>query len=198
MEFQIKQEPVKYTGIVSLNLLDRRGLQIKRQTIKNNGVNNLFFLLCNLLNGELTNARHNLSDANSILLNIQSQIPRFLAIGSPKNVIGTSIDMTKLQDATEMGLNQRFLLTTNSVTSVDANGVVFTQWSCNIPHTSVGNAEIKELGLHPSEIGGANGASDLLARIITTTGQNPGIQIGDGQSLLVNWKIFFTNKNTEF
>lgn len=183
---KIKQAPIGYTGEVDLTWLDGRGMTVKRKTIKNNGVNNLFMLLCEFLNGSLTSG----SDPSAIVQGIRNRLPRYLAIGSPTSVEPTTIAMTSLQDTTEMGVQERFPLMTNGTWVVDVHGMVCIQYSCNIPHSSVGNAQIKEMGICSSAIPGTN---DLLARITVARGTENGVQIPAGNSLLVNWRIYFTN-----
>jgi hypothetical protein len=187
MIVKIQQAPIGYTGEVTLTMLDEKGMAGDKKIIKNNGVNNLFKLFCQFLNGSLLSG----SDTNEIVQTIKNKLPRFLAIGSPESVAPTSIEMNTLQDETELGLEERFPLVNNGTWFVDANGLVCIQFSCNIPYTSVGSAQIKEMGLFASPEQGTN---DMLARITLASGAEQGVQIIQGQSILINWRIYFANK----
>lgn len=184
MKAIVKQEPTSYSGIVTLTVLNKRGLAVEKKVIKNNGVNRLFALLCRFLNGSLTMGKPD-SDAVQAIKSINEALPKFLAVGEGSD--STTTTMSSLQDEI---VDQRFLLTTNGVVSYDSSGRPFTQFSCNIPYASVKGANLKEFGLFA---GGIKDKQDMLARITI----EPGLELEDGQSLLINWRIYFTNKGVE-
>ena len=76
MKAIVKQEPTSYSGIVTLTVLNKRGLAVEKKVIKNNGVNRLFALLCRFLNGSLTMGKPD-SDAVQAIKSINEALPKF-------------------------------------------------------------------------------------------------------------------------
>ena len=161
-----KSSIITYEGNVSLKLV-RNGNIIKKSTIKNNGVNELFYGIAEWLTSEGSQIRK----------------PNYLGIGNGEG--GTTVDLNSLineYSGKRVGLTGKYF-TINE----DNNGYI-ANFTATITYASIGGSPIKEIGLF-----GTISTDSLLARI-TTPGDGSGIILPIGTDLIIDWSILVKNQ----
>ena len=172
MNEAIAQNNLSYRGFVTLQKMQGAAKVGKPKTIHNTGVLQLFALIANCLTD-------NLKDGND-------NPPKYLGIGISSGA--TDFNATKLLNEV-ISIGSRFDITVQKGYK-ELEKTVWCAYSCNIPYTSISNTTIFELGLYSASDPTDN---TMVARVFT----NDGIQLENGQSLLVNWRIQLGNGTIE-
>lgn len=181
----VKPAAMTYEGKVSMWLVDKGGHKKPVGTVKNAGTRILFQLLCRVLLG-MENTR-----------SIRNQIPNYLAIGNAPTPTTTD-DMFTTTLNQEIDIGTRVECSGKSGPVIDRTAGDYSiraRFAFSIPHSTVGERTITELGLCSS---GTVYANTVMARVVTTeedeSGRQVGISIPQGQSLLISWELAFRNR----
>lgn len=181
----VKPAAMTYEGRVSMWLVDKGGHKKPVGTVKNSGTRILFQLLCRVLLG-MENTQ-----------SIKNQIPNYLAIGNAANPTATD-DMFTTTLNQEIDIGTRIECSGKSGPVIDRTAGDYSiraRFAFSIPHSTIGDRTITELGLCSS---GTVYANTVMARVVTTeeneSGNQVGISIPQGQSLLISWELAFRNR----
>lgn len=171
-------DAINYKGIVSLKVIDYKSKRLKKQaTIHNNGSDTLFYFLCNCL------AKNYSEDYAPLAI----------------DAFANTYSNTSNEDALQSALAYRVLLSSQNVIKdlkIKLDDTIITtysyavKFSTIIPYALIINSEknIKCLQLH-AKLSQADKLNSLLAWVNI----DGGIEVKDGEALLVEWNMGFAN-----
>lgn len=128
---------------------------------------------------------------------INGQIPNYLALGRAANPTVTD-DMFTTTLNQEIDIGSRIDCSGKQGPIIDRTSGDYSiraKFAFSVPHSTVGNTAITEMGLCSSATVGTN---TVMARVVTMEETEQGTQLGitipEGQSLLISWELAFRNR----